>query len=67
MGSSTARVVPFRAQPNRINRQAWDELLKRRRLLNEVRSDLEGLEREWESELNALTASLVGGATIEDT
>lgn len=59
-------LLPFLpARPDPISTQTWQQFLERRRTLNEIRADLESMEKDWEAERDELVAMLVDGAEIE--
>jgi hypothetical protein len=56
--------MPLR-NPAPINCERWQNFAARRKMLDEIRENLENMEREWAEERDQLVAMLVDGAEIE--
>lgn len=52
-------------KPDPIPLSRWNELLRKKRCLNQLRLRLNRLEAQWEAERDAILDALVEGAEIE--
>jgi hypothetical protein len=55
----------FRPKPAQIDLEVWQDFLLRRRQLDDVRTSLEEMEREWSAQAYELLPLLVDPSTLE--